>query len=152
MINNLIAYQGVVYIRDVTVTACISALLNCIALSLHRHAGDYGNHLEDGRGWVLDMFSDFVTSLSGDYNVIGKGIVVSANVIPNNISHRRGLIVSTHKNTLPKNNIGYKEVMMNAMASQINGVSIAYSTVSSGGDQIKHRRSASLAFVRGFHR
>ena len=35
------------------------------------------------------------------------------------------------------------------MASQITGVSIAYSTVGSGADQRKHQSSASLAFVRG---
>ena len=41
---------------------------------------------------------------------------------------------------------------MSAMASQITGVSIVYSTVCSGADQWKHQSSASLAFVRGFHR
>ena len=38
---------------------------------------------------------------------------------------------------------------MSAMASQITGVSIVYSTVCSGADQRKHQSSASLAFVRG---
>ena len=39
---------------------------------------------------------------------------------------------------------------MSAIASQITGVSIVYSTVCSGIDQRKHRQSsASLAFVRG---
>ena len=41
---------------------------------------------------------------------------------------------------------------MSAMASQITCVSIVYFTVSSGADQRKHQGSASLAFVRGFHR
>ena len=41
---------------------------------------------------------------------------------------------------------------MRAMASQITGVSIIYSTVCSGVDQRKHQSSASLAFVRGIHR
>ena len=41
---------------------------------------------------------------------------------------------------------------MNAMAPQISGVSIVWSTVGSGRDQIKHQSSALLAFVRGIHR
>ena len=45
----------------------------------------------------------------------------------------------------------YSDVIMTAMASQITGVSIVYSTVCSGADEIKHQSSASLAFVRGIH-
>ena len=41
---------------------------------------------------------------------------------------------------------------MSAMASQITGVSIVYSTVCSGADHRKYQSSASLAFVRGIHR
>ena len=41
---------------------------------------------------------------------------------------------------------------MSAMASQITGNSIVYSTVCSGTDQRKHQSSAPLAFVRGIHR
>ena len=41
---------------------------------------------------------------------------------------------------------------MSAMASQITGVSIVYSTVCSDTDQRKHQSSALLAFVRGSHR
>ena len=41
---------------------------------------------------------------------------------------------------------------MSAMASQITGVGIIYSTVCSGADQRKHQSSASLAFVREIHR
>ena len=41
---------------------------------------------------------------------------------------------------------------MTAVASQITVVSIVYSTVCSDADQTKHKRSASLAFVRGIHR
>ena len=37
------------------------------------------------------------------------------------------------------------------MASQIDGMTIVYSTVCSGADQRKHQSSASLAFVRGIH-
>ena len=39
-----------------------------------------------------------------------------------------------------------------AMASQITGVSIAYSTVCSGAHHRKHQASTSLAFERGIHR
>ena len=46
----------------------------------------------------------------------------------------------------------YSDVRMGAIASQINGLSVVYSTVCSGGDQRKHQSSASLAFVRGIHR
>ena len=41
---------------------------------------------------------------------------------------------------------------MSAMASQITGFTIVYSSVYSGADQRKHQSSASLAFVRGIHR
>ena len=41
---------------------------------------------------------------------------------------------------------------MGAMASQITGVSIVYSSVGSGANQRKHESSASLAFVKGIHR
>ena len=41
---------------------------------------------------------------------------------------------------------------MGAIASQITSPTIVYSTFYSGADQRKHQSSASLAFVRGFHR
>ena len=46
----------------------------------------------------------------------------------------------------------YSDVIMGAMASQITGVSIVFSTVCSGADQRKHQSSALLVFVRGIHR
>ena len=46
----------------------------------------------------------------------------------------------------------YIDVIMNAMASQLTGVAIVFSTVYKGTDQRKHQTSASLAFVRGIHR
>ena len=46
----------------------------------------------------------------------------------------------------------YSSVIMSAMASQITGVSIVYSTVDSDLDQRKHQSSASLVFVRGIPR
>ena len=46
----------------------------------------------------------------------------------------------------------YSDVIMGAMASQITGLTIVYSTVYSGADQRKHQSSASMAFVRGIHR
>ena len=48
--------------------------------------------------------------------------------------------------------VHYSAVIMSAMASQITGVSIVYSTLCSGADQRKHQSSASLAFVRGILR
>ena len=45
----------------------------------------------------------------------------------------------------------YNDVIMSSMASQIS-LTIVYSTVYSGAYQIKHPRSAPLAFVRGIHR
>ena len=38
---------------------------------------------------------------------------------------------------------------MGAMASQITSLTIVYSIVYSGADQIKHQSSASLAYLRG---
>ena len=46
----------------------------------------------------------------------------------------------------------HNDVIMGSMASQITSLTIVYSTVYLGADQGKHRRSASLAFVRGIHR
>ena len=43
----------------------------------------------------------------------------------------------------------YSDDIVSAMASQITGVSIVYSTVCSGADQRKHQTSASLTFVGG---
>ena len=48
--------------------------------------------------------------------------------------------------------IHYNDVLMRAVASQITGLSIVYSTAGSGTDERKHQSSASLAFVRGIHR
>ena len=41
---------------------------------------------------------------------------------------------------------------MTTTASQITSLTVVYSTVYSDADQRKHQSSASLAFVRGFHR
>ena len=46
----------------------------------------------------------------------------------------------------------YDDVIMGAMASQINSLPIVYSTVYSDADQRKHQSSESLAIVRGIHR
>ena len=46
----------------------------------------------------------------------------------------------------------YSDVIMSAMAPQITGVSIVYSTVYSCTDQRNHQSSASLVFVRGIYR
>ena len=47
--------------------------------------------------------------------------------------------------------IYYSDVIMSAIAFQITGVWIVYSTVRSGADQRKHQSFTSLAFVRGIH-
>ena len=46
----------------------------------------------------------------------------------------------------------YNDVIMGAIAPQIISLMIVFSTVYLDTDQIKHQRSASLAFVRGIHR
>ena len=50
------------------------------------------------------------------------------------------------------NILHYSDVVMSAMAPQITGVTIVYSTVCTGADQRKHQSSASLALLRGNHR
>ena len=52
----------------------------------------------------------------------------------------------------PYRGFHYNYVIMGTVVSQITSVSIVYLTVSTGTDQRKHQRSASLAFVRGIHR
>ena len=47
--------------------------------------------------------------------------------------------------------IKHYSIIMSVMASQITSLTIVYSTVYSCTNQRKHQRSASLAFVRGFH-
>ena len=49
-------------------------------------------------------------------------------------------------------NCHYADVIMIEMASQITSLTVVYSIINSGADQSKHQSSASLAFVRGFHR
>ena len=46
----------------------------------------------------------------------------------------------------------YHDVIMDAIASQIPSLTIAYSTVYSDADERQHQSSTSLAFVRGIHR
>ena len=46
----------------------------------------------------------------------------------------------------------YNDVIMGAMASQITSLTIVQSVVYSSADKKTHQRSASLAFVQGFHR
>ena len=48
--------------------------------------------------------------------------------------------------------VHYSDVVMSPMTPQITGAMIVYSTVCAGADQRKHQSSASLAFVRGYHR
>ena len=46
----------------------------------------------------------------------------------------------------------YNDVIMGTMASQIDSLTIVFSTVYSDADQRKNQSSASLAFMRGIHR
>ena len=57
-------------------------------------------------------------------------------------------IITTKQRTT---NLHYSDVIMSAIASQINSLTFVYSTVYSGADQRKHQSSESLAFVRGIH-
>ena len=59
---------------------------------------------------------------------------------------------NTVTNTCKTASVHYNDVIMGAMASQITGPTIVYSTVYSGADQRKYQSSASLAFVQGIHR
>ena len=52
---------------------------------------------------------------------------------------------------MENNVLHHIDVIMSAMASQITGVSVVYSTVVSDADQRKHQSFASLAFVWGIH-
>ena len=45
----------------------------------------------------------------------------------------------------------YSNVIMSAMASEITGISIAYTTVCSGTDEKEYQSFTSLDFVRGIH-
>ena len=45
----------------------------------------------------------------------------------------------------------YTGIIMSAIATQITGVLIVFSTVCSGVNQREHQSSASLAFVMGIH-
>ena len=78
-----------------------------------------------------------------------------------NNSHGVGCIVSNCSLTLAllyrlrrvqKQDIHYYDVIMGTIGTQITSLTTVYSTVYSDGDQRKHQRSTSLAFVRGIHR
>ena len=55
-------------------------------------------------------------------------------------------------NVMYKINSHYRDVITNAMVSQITSLTIVYSIVHLRADQRKHQSSASLAIVRGIHR
>ena len=61
-------------------------------------------------------------------------------------------IIMTLRDCLSLWDHNYNDVMMGAMVSQIPSLTIVYSTVYSGVDQIKHQSSTSLDFVWGIHR
>ena len=68
---------------------------------------------------MLEMFTDFVTSLSGDYNVIGRGIVVStaharacANGTPYDTGCKTGSKCDTLKKSTGSMETKFKEIVI----------------------------------------
>ena len=45
-----------------------------------RHVGDYGNVVSDNNGNIIVTFSDSVSSLYGEYGIMGRTVVLHANV------------------------------------------------------------------------
>ena len=79
-------------------------------------------------------------------------ILVSFECVTNNSATTT--LLTTNLHAYPKSMmriLHHSDVIMSAMASQITGASIVYSTVCSGVDQRKHFSSASMAFVREIH-
>ena len=68
------------------------------------------------------------------------------------MQHRSGKVTKSMQCGAVETRSHYCDVIMSAMASQITGVSIVYSTVCSGTDLRKHQIPVSLAFRRGIHR
>ena len=62
--------------------------------------------------------------------------------------------VTTPHKSLPRKllPVHYSDVIVSVMASQITSLTIVYSAVYSGTNEIKHPSSSSMAFVRGIHR
>ena len=74
------------------------------------------------------------------------------NIISILLLHVRSFIESYHQTALHYITWHYNDVKISTMASQITNLTIVYSTVYAGTDQIKHQSSASLACVKGIHR
>ena len=71
--------------------------------------------------------------------------------LSNDYKYTTGICAACRCTVRIKNGIGqYSDVIMTAMASQINSVLIVYSY--SGADQRKYQKPSPLAFVRGIHR
>ena len=95
--------------------------------------------------------------LTPTYDQVSKPLILNYIIVPFNVER----LINSFAIYLPlglglgRNShlwLHYSDVITSAMASQIAGVSIVYSTVCSGADDRKHQTSASLAFVRGIHR
>ena len=69
-------------------------------------------------------------------------VTVPAGAVAPNCSRQPAGIIQKH----------YSNVIMDVMACQITGLTIAYSNIYSGADQRKPQSPASLAFGRGIHR
>ena len=106
--------------------------------------------------WLIVVVNDFSREkLASVWRLLRKGF--------GEISARKLVLWRTSLGPLPRYSlingqspqlvwIHYDDVIMGAMASQIPSLTIVYSTVYSGADQIEHQSSASLAFVWGIHR
>ena len=99
--------------------------------------------------WLINRQDDILILNQGTdlYFMIGVLYTISCyNVLWRDSSSRFSVM------KIQSYQIHYSDIITSAMASQITGVSIVYSTVCLGADQRKRQNSASLAFLRGIHR
>ena len=102
--------------------------------------------------WKLN--ESLMNKLQWNLNQITK-IFIEENVFENGVCKLSTIMFRHHCVNEPaasNNEVGYNEVIIGAMASQITSLTIVYSIVYSGADQRRHQSSASLAFVWGIHR
>ena len=69
-------------------------------------------------------------------------------MLSNSTMTRENEVIGPHQTS----KLNYNDVTMGAIASQITSLTIVHSIFFSDADRRKHQRSASLAFMRGFHR
>ena len=104
--------------------------------------------------WILrgpgPRFNIRISSYQYRKSHCGDKMVVGSSYLHNGISFTGKTSLSQSQTYHPGANYT-SDVITSVMASQITGVTIVCSTVSSGADQRKHQRSTLLAFVRGIH-